>query len=67
MPTEKRDVAKEIREKSIRDNAAASKAKTKSKEKKPPAAAQKSKFAQALSDMLDVFKVGRTVKKAADK
>ena len=64
MP-EKRDVAKEIRMKSIRDNAVASAAKAKKEEESKKK--KKSSFAEALSNALDVFKVGRTVKKAADR
>ena len=65
MPDKKRDVAKEIRAKSIRDNAAAAKAKAEAAT--IPKKKKKSSFATALSDMLDVFKVGRTTKKAAEK
>jgi hypothetical protein len=64
MPNKKRDVAKEIREKSIRDNAAASKASAEAEAKKKKKK-KRSSFAEALSDALDIFKVGRTVEKAA--
>lgn len=69
MPqTKKRDVAKEIREKSIRDNAAASaNAKKQSEEELKKKKNKRPAWAEMLSDALDVFKVGRAAKKAAEK
>lgn len=68
MPqTKKRDVAKEIRDKAIRDNAAAAAAKAKASAQDETKKKKKSSFAEALSNALDVFKVGRAVKKAAEK
>ena len=56
----KRDVAKEIRMAAIERN-----------KKKPAKVVNKkekrSSFAEALSNALDVFRVGKTVKKAAEK
>lgn len=60
--SQKRDVAKEIRMKSIKDNAAgAVKSKVVEKEKDK----KRSSFEEALSNALDIFRVGKTLKKAA--
>ena len=65
MPTKKRDVAQEIRNRSIKANATESAAnKTKKKAKKK---VKRSAFGDALSNLIDVFKVQKTLKKAAKK
>lgn len=61
MPTDKkRDVAAEIRAKAIEYN-------KKKKKKSAPKEPEQTAFGKALAKALDIFKIGQTTKKAAER